>query len=179
VLRIRCKRLRYALEFVAELYGAQVGKYVKSLVRLQDALGLMQDARVASERLHALVLDEGAELSDMTIFVMGGVAERYRRETEELARRVPAHLGDVTGKRWQQLVDHVEARRLEATPLYGWRVSSPAPAAEPRPPAPAADPPPLAAPAPPLAPVVVPAVHTSDHDGEPPGVNGHAAPSSG
>ena len=175
-LRIRCKRIRYALEFVSELYGAQVGKYVKSLVRLQDALGLMQDARVASERLHALVLDEGAELSDMTIFVMGGVAERYRRESEALARRVPAHLGDVTGKRWEQLVDHLDARRLEATPLYGWRLPSAAPAPQPQPPDTAPPPPgPIAGPAGPAG----PSVHASGHDGGPPGVNGHAAPPPG
>ena len=180
VLRIRCKRLRYALEFVSELYGAQVGKYVKSLVRLQDALGLMQDARVASERLHALVLDEGAELSDMTIFVMGGVAERYRRESAELARRVPAHLGDVTGKRWRQLEGHLDARRLEATPLYGWRVPSPAPAPAPeQPPAVVAAPPRPAVPPAAPAPVAGPTVHPSGQDGGAPGVNGHGGPSPG
>jgi triphosphatase len=177
-LRIRCKRLRYALEFVSDLYGAQVGKYVKTLVRLQDALGLMQDARVASERLHALVLDEGAELSDMTIFVMGGVAERYRRESEELARRVPTHLGDVTGKHWQHLVDHLDARRLEATPLYGWRPASPSHAPVPPRPAPGEGPARQAAlPPPPTS--GTPAVPGVDQDEGRVGVNGHGPPPPG
>ena len=43
-LRIRGKRLRYALEFVAEVYDGETLRYIRRVVRLQDALGLMQDA---------------------------------------------------------------------------------------------------------------------------------------
>jgi CHAD domain-containing protein len=136
-LRIRCKRLRYALEFVSELYRGQTTKYVRALVRLQDALGQMQDARVAAERLHDLVVDEGPALSTLTVFVMGGVAERYRHEAAELAEHVPKSMAPLTGGLWKQLVDHVDRRRLEAAPTYGWpsvgavgppRQVSPAPA---------------------------------------------------
>ena len=42
--RIRVKRLRYALEFVGPLYDKQTVRYVRLVVRLQDALGVMQDA---------------------------------------------------------------------------------------------------------------------------------------
>jgi len=119
-LRIRAKRLRYALEFVAELYPGQTKKYVRRLVRLQDSLGLMQDARVAAERLHAVVVHEGKALSTLTVFVMGGVAERYRQEAGKLAKKVPKKMDAVTGSHWHQMIGHLDRRRLEAAPLYGW-----------------------------------------------------------
>ena len=84
-LRIRCKRLRYALEFAGGLYDGEVKAFVRQMTRLQDVLGSMQDAEVASARLQQLALtDEGASLSRPTIFAMGGVAERYRSEAEHL-----------------------------------------------------------------------------------------------
>ena len=87
--RIRVKRLRYALEFVSEIYDKRTAKYVRHVVKLQDALGLMQDARVAAAKLHELATAEGSGLSPTTVFVMGGVTERYRHESDELARKVP------------------------------------------------------------------------------------------
>lgn len=124
ILRIRCKRLRYALEFVAEIYRGQTTKYVRDLVGLQDRLGSMQDARVAAERLHALVVDEGPALSNVTVFVMGGVAQRYRQEAAALAGQVPKKLDGLTGSRWQQMIGHMDRRRLEAAPAYGWSAAA-------------------------------------------------------
>ena len=46
-LRIRGKRLRYALEFSSEVYGGRTGRFVRQLTALQDELGRMQDAEVA------------------------------------------------------------------------------------------------------------------------------------
>ena len=45
-LRIRCKRLRYSLEFGSELYGGRTGRYTRQLTKLQNQLGLLQDAEV-------------------------------------------------------------------------------------------------------------------------------------
>ena len=50
-LRIRCKWLRYALEFSTEVYGGRTTRFVRQLTALQDELGPMQDAEVASLRL--------------------------------------------------------------------------------------------------------------------------------
>ena len=47
-LRIRCKRLRYALEFSSEVYDGKTSRFVRELTVLQDELGEMQDAEVAS-----------------------------------------------------------------------------------------------------------------------------------
>jgi CHAD domain-containing protein len=50
-LRIAAKRLRYALEFFEEVLAPQVRGLIKEMKRLQDHLGDLQDAVVASELL--------------------------------------------------------------------------------------------------------------------------------
>jgi CHAD domain-containing protein len=50
-LRIAVKRLRYTLEFFEEVLAPQVGDLIKRLKGLQDHLGDLQDAMVASELL--------------------------------------------------------------------------------------------------------------------------------
>lgn len=122
LLRIRCKRLRYALEFVSDIYEGETSKMVRRVVRLQDSLGLMQDARVAAERLRELATNEKTELSRTTIFVMGGIAERYGQEAERVRRSVPGHLEDLNGPSWQKLKMLMERKRFEFGSLYGWPV---------------------------------------------------------
>jgi triphosphatase len=41
-LRIRCKRLRYALEFSSDVYGGRTSRFVRELTVLQGELGAMQ-----------------------------------------------------------------------------------------------------------------------------------------
>jgi CHAD domain-containing protein len=50
-LRIASERLRYALEFFEEVLAPQTGDLIKQMKRLQDHLGDLQDAVVASELL--------------------------------------------------------------------------------------------------------------------------------
>ncbi len=112
-LRIRCKRLRYALEFSSEVYGGRTARYVRRLTALQDQLGLMQDAEVAALRLADLATGEVA-LSPATVFVMGGVAERHRREVGRLLKLLPKALSRVGGREWRVLVQSMERQRAEA-----------------------------------------------------------------
>ena len=132
--RIRGKRLRYALEFVSPIYGGQTDKYVRHVVRLQDSLGLMQDARVAAARLHELVGSEGTRLSPTTVFVMGGLAERYRRRSDRLARKVPDLLSELRGPEWRKLTTLMNRRRLERGAMYWPGHPTAAPGARPAPP---------------------------------------------
>jgi len=134
LLRIRCKRLRYALEFVSEIYEGRTAKMVRRVVRLQDLLGLMQDARVAAARLHELATTDETDLSRATVFVMGQVAERYRSEADVASRKLPAHLEDLKGSRWTKLKALMERKRFELGTLYGWPLQPPS--AGPRPPQP-------------------------------------------
>jgi triphosphatase len=110
-LRIRCKRLRYALEFLADLYPGGARPLLRRLVVLQDVLGLHQDADVAIERLRGLARERGDELGAATIFAMGEIAERYRREMVELRGRVPAAYARTTGKRWETFRGLLERER--------------------------------------------------------------------
>ena len=112
-LRIRCKRLRYALEFGAEVYGGRTARFVRQLTALQDELGLMQDAEVASVQLADLATGE-AHLPPATVFVMGGLAERHRRDVDRLLRRLPKELPRIAGREWRDLLELMERRRAEA-----------------------------------------------------------------
>ena len=112
-LRIACKRLRYALEFGSEVYGGRTARFVRRLTALQDELGLMQDAEVASNRLAELATGE-AHLPAATVFVMGGVAERHRRDVDRLLRRLPKDLHRIGGREWRDLAELLGQRRAEA-----------------------------------------------------------------
>jgi triphosphatase len=129
-LRIRCKRLRYALEFTADLYGNRTETFTKRLARLQDKLGLMQDAEVATARLWQLVTERNDVLSPETVFAMGSVAERYRVEAAELLDKMPKQLSVLSGKEWRELNELMEKRRRDTMS----RAEQPLPRVAPTPP---------------------------------------------
>src|SRR5262249_39998535 len=114
-LRIRCKRLRYALEFLADLYPGSTRPLVKRLVALQDVLGLHQDASVAIDRLRRLATERGADLPGETVFAMGEVAGRYRDSMNALEREFPGVFSPVVRKRWKAFRNVIEAARPAAS----------------------------------------------------------------
>ena len=111
-LRIRCKRLRYALEFSSDVYGGRTSRYVRSLTVLQGELGEMQDAEVASLQLAALATGD-SHLPAATIFVMGGVAEQHRRDVRRFLKRLP---GRAAPDAWEGLA---RAARCHGAPEGG------------------------------------------------------------
>ena len=113
-LRIQGKRLRYALEFLSEVYGTEPGPLIKRLEKLQDHLGLLQDAVVAVARLRRLAARE--DVSRTTVFAMGEVAERYRRQAADLQKTAPKAYRRVQGKRWKDLLRTMERVRAAS----GW-----------------------------------------------------------
>ena len=84
-LRKKGKRLRYALEFLSDIYGDPAKNLIKSLKELQDVLGDHQDAEVAVAHLRELAASRGRspKLSPETTFVMGGVAHRYEVQARD------------------------------------------------------------------------------------------------
>jgi hypothetical protein len=116
-LRIRCKRLRYSLEFTAGVYGGRTEPFTKKLAKLQDSLGLMQDAEVATARLLELATasppDGGGGLPPRTVFAMGAVAERYRAESAQLLAGMTDRLALLHGKEWRNMAGHMDRRREE------------------------------------------------------------------
>jgi CHAD domain-containing protein len=84
-LRKKGKRLRYALEFVSEVYGKPVAGLVSTLKALQDDLGDHQDAVVAAETLRELgTTTGGPRVPRGAAFTMGVFSERCLREAAEI-----------------------------------------------------------------------------------------------
>jgi CHAD domain-containing protein len=85
-LRVRTKRLRYALEILIGLGGEPVRKLLRRLVRLQDVLGESQDAvtQVAWLRAHA----ETATLPPATLVAMGVLVHALLRRERKARRRL-------------------------------------------------------------------------------------------
>jgi CHAD domain-containing protein len=102
-LRIRCKQLRYALEFHAPLYGEPARRLIRGLVRLQDLLGDHQDADVALGWLREIVERPPRRLPPETYFIVGRLAERYERRAAELRRGFPRAFARLRGRRWRRL----------------------------------------------------------------------------
>jgi len=88
-LRIRAKRLRYALEFLTDAYSGETRPLIKRIVALQDILGAHQDAEVAIGRLRGLATDEDRSLERITVFAMGEIAQRYRHDQVDLRAEAP------------------------------------------------------------------------------------------
>jgi CHAD domain-containing protein len=171
-LRKGCKRLRYSLEFSADVYGGRTGPYVRRLTALQDKLGMLQDAEVASTRLAELATGE-AHLPPATVFVMGAVAERDHRLERRLLKRLPRQVKGASGRSWDELLEVMEERRAETVAAQPPLVRRPL-RAVPTPPAPSV---PDAHPAlspPPPGPLPAPAAPNLTALGRPP-----SSPSSG
>lgn len=117
-LRIRAKRLRYALEFVSPLYVDSTKTMIRRVTRLQDVLGELQDTEVAIAHLHELGEKAGRRLPSEAVFAMGRLAERHRRRAAVLRRGFAGKVQALQGKRWKQLKREMErGRRAGAVPL--------------------------------------------------------------
>jgi CHAD domain-containing protein len=112
-LRKKGKRLRYALEFLSDIYGDPAKDLIKPLKELQDVLGDHQDAEVAGAHLRELAASRGRspKLSPETTFVMGGVAHRYEVQARELRAEFPGAYSRVRGKRWKRVRRTLEQAR--------------------------------------------------------------------
>ncbi|MGH2556362.1 MAG: CHAD domain-containing protein [Actinomycetota bacterium] len=115
-VRIRGKRLRYALEFLSPVYGRPAGRLAKRLEAVQDVLGLHQDAQVAMSWLRDLALDPGSTLTPNTIFVMGRIAEHHAQEATGARTRFSKLYGKIKGKRWRDFAKLMERRRPPIRP---------------------------------------------------------------
>jgi CHAD domain-containing protein len=103
-LRIRCKRLRYAVESARDLYGAPASDYAEVLVELQDLLGAHQDAYVANARLEELLRSEARRLPLEAVFLMGRLSQRHQQRAVKLRKRLVRIFPPCKGKPWSRLV---------------------------------------------------------------------------
>ncbi len=112
-VRSRIKKLRYALESVAPIYGKPADALLRSLRRLQDLLGEQQDAHVTLSRLQALARRPQANLSAETLFLMGRMAESHAaagaRGRDAFEKRYPK-----LRKRWKRLRRRLDRLNTQA-----------------------------------------------------------------
>lgn len=83
-LRIECKKLRYASEFLAPLFpGRAPARFARRLSRLQDRLGHLNDAATAEHLCAALLARMGAEAGPAHHHAAGFVVGHAARTAEE------------------------------------------------------------------------------------------------
>jgi triphosphatase len=102
-LRIRGKRLRYALEFLEGVYGPSARDLIDVLVEMQDQLGLLQDARVSVQALRAITKAKPAGFTRETWVALGELIQLYEARASDLRRGIPRLLRRMEGKRWRAL----------------------------------------------------------------------------
>ncbi len=84
-LRVRIKRLRYALEMLKTLGGKRHRRALARLEELQEALGMYHDVTVASAWLHEYA--ETSTAPPKTILAAGGLIQLLARREAKLRRR--------------------------------------------------------------------------------------------
>jgi triphosphatase len=101
-VRGQVKKLRYALEAVADLYGKPANDMIRALRRWQENLGVQQDAAVAMQRLNTLAGAKPKGIPAETLFLMGRLAERHLGEARQARKRSATGYRKVRQK-WKKL----------------------------------------------------------------------------
>jgi CHAD domain-containing protein len=109
-LRKSCKKLRYLIEFTANIYPKKPAKAViKNLKTLLDNLGTFQDLEVQAGKLRGLArqMSEEGEVPVDTLLAMGmlvdGLLERQRHARAEFQDRFAGFDSDANRRAYQQL----------------------------------------------------------------------------
>ncbi|HWJ18878.1 MAG TPA: CHAD domain-containing protein, partial [Geobacterales bacterium] len=101
-VRGQVKKLRYALEAVAVIYGKPADEMLRALRRWQEKLGVQQDAAVAGLRLKAIAGAPPKGIPPETLFLMGRLAEHYASIAVQ-ARKRHAKTYRRVRERWKRL----------------------------------------------------------------------------
>jgi triphosphatase len=114
-VRGRAKKLRYALEAVAVIYGKPADEMLRALRRWQEKLGVQQDAAVASRRLLTLARAPPKGFAPETLFMMGRLAEHYASRGMRARKWYAKGYRRVRG-RWKRLRMKLENLTANAMP---------------------------------------------------------------
>jgi triphosphatase len=114
-VRGQVKKLRYALEAVAALYGKPANEMIRALRRWQENLGVQQDAAVAMQRLNALAGAKPKDIPAETLFLMGRLAERHRGAARQARKRYATGYRKVRQK-WKKLRTKFEKSTANEAP---------------------------------------------------------------
>jgi triphosphatase len=114
-VRGQVKKLRYALEAVAALYGKPANDTIRALRRWQENLGVQQDAAVAMQRLNALAGAKPKDIPAETLFLMGRLAERHLGAARQARKRYTTGYRKVRQK-WKKLRTKFEKSTANEAP---------------------------------------------------------------
>lgn len=110
-VRIRAKKLRYALEVVAATYAKPAARTLSALHKMQAKLGTQHDADVISRYLTQLASDPPASFAPATLFLMGRMAEAHARKAARMGGKVERPWRKVRRRRWKALRSRMEKSR--------------------------------------------------------------------
>ena len=96
-LRIDGKRFRYTLEFLREILPASVDPIVAEVTKLQDLIGLLNDAQIAAETTRAWLIDAASGLSAAEKRAAAAYLRSAERDVVRLTRTFPALWRRITG----------------------------------------------------------------------------------
>ncbi len=100
LLRIDCKRLRYALEFFRDVLGPETPGIIKQVTALQDLLGALQDAHVAEGLITDFLQNQPKRKKKSPAISLAGV-EQYlavqHAAQEDLLALFPPAWSEITG----------------------------------------------------------------------------------
>ena len=106
--RIRAKKIRYAIEFLAPIYGKVAKDASTRIVAVQDVLGLHQDCVVAIALVDELI--EVERFTSKTMFRLGMLRQLVEDKAAALRVRFRGPLKDSHGKEWEALRETMRAR---------------------------------------------------------------------
>lgn len=108
-LRIASKWLRYSLEFVQEALGDESAPLIQRVTDLQDHLGLLNDADVASSMTRTFLVARAGSLSPAETAAIGRFLVHREREIARLRRSIGAPWRGVAGLRFRRTLGRVVA----------------------------------------------------------------------
>jgi CHAD domain-containing protein len=108
-LRIASKWLRYTLEFVQEALGDDSTPLIGRVTDLQDHLGLLNDADVASSMTRTFLVEQSGALSPAENAAIGRFLVHREREMARLRRSIGTPWRGVAGLRFRRSLGRVVA----------------------------------------------------------------------
>ncbi len=111
-VRLRAKRLRYALELVSPAYGGEAKGYVRLVRHLQDAFGAHQDACVAVGILTRVAREMPADGASRDALVLLGRVLQHHYERRAASREEALRAWHT----WDRLVRRRDLRKLLSGP---------------------------------------------------------------
>ena len=110
-VRVRAKKLRYALEVVAPTYGKPTDGMLAALHKLQSKLGTQHDSDVIAQYLAELATHPPESFTAATLFTMGRMAEMHQQGAARLSGKIEKPWRKVRSWRWKALRSRMKELR--------------------------------------------------------------------